>query len=60
MNTDVSKERTAMNTILASLGWWTLWQLTFIGFPLGGGTAYLLLKSVDGPLNGWCCVDAVL
>jgi len=52
MNTDIKTERTAMNPILASLGWWTLWQLTFIGFPIGGAIAYFLLKSVDGPLKG--------
>jgi len=52
MNTDIKTERTAMNPIIASLGWWALWQLTFIGFPIGGGIAYFLLKSVDGPLKG--------
>lgn len=41
-----------MNNILATIGWWALWLLTFLGFPVGGGLAYLLLKAVDGPLKG--------
>ena len=31
-----------------TLGLWLKWMVTFLGFPIGGGVAYLLVRSMDG------------
>ena len=37
-----------MTTGTPTLGLWLKWMVTFLGFPIGGGVAYLLVRSMEG------------
>jgi hypothetical protein len=37
-----------MSPEVHSIGFWLKWMLTFLGFPLGGGLAYVLVRSIEG------------
>lgn len=37
-----------MTTGTPTLGLWLKWMATFLGFPIGGSLAYLLVRSMDG------------
>jgi len=37
-----------MSTGNPSLGFWLKWMLTFLSFPIGGGLAYLVVRSMAG------------
>lgn len=40
-----------MDVGTSTLGVWLRWMLTFFGFPLGGGLAYALVRSIDGAVD---------
>lgn len=37
-----------MSSGTPSLGFWLKWMLTLLAFPIGGGLAYLLVRSMEG------------
>jgi len=40
-----------MSSGAPSLGFWLKWMLTFFAFPIGGGLAYLLVRSMAGAVK---------